>query len=155
MLGDGDPDRQAAAGTGDGGEQSDARWLTNLAISQWEIGDLEAARMTLQRVLAIFEADLGPEHPDVARTLTNLGIVQWELGDLEMARATHERTVAILEAISSGMCPSQRALAAARVAVVPWAQLLESCARGEHVHVAVARADDLHADRQPISETSR
>ena len=43
---------------------------------QQELGELEAARVTQQRALAINQAVYGPEHPAVANTLGNLGIVQ-------------------------------------------------------------------------------
>jgi hypothetical protein len=43
--------------------------------------------VALQRALEIFEAVLGPEHPDVALTLGNVGSVQRQLGELELARS--------------------------------------------------------------------
>jgi hypothetical protein len=39
------------------------------------------ARTTFERVLAIFEATYGPDHPEVARTRTYLDTVQQELDD--------------------------------------------------------------------------
>jgi Tfp pilus assembly protein PilF len=64
---------------------------------QRQLGDLTAARRTLQRALAINEAVYGPEHPQIARTLRNLAIVQRQLGELEEARETLRRALVIFE----------------------------------------------------------
>lgn len=64
---------------------------------QQELGELEAARETLQRALAIFGPIYRPEHPEIASTLSNLGIVQQELGELQAARETQQCALAIKE----------------------------------------------------------
>jgi Tfp pilus assembly protein PilF len=64
---------------------------------QRDLGELEAARATQQRALAIQEAVYGPEHPAVARTLGNLGNVQEQLGELEAAREQTGRALVIFE----------------------------------------------------------
>ena len=40
-----------------------ARTLGNLGNVQWRLGELPAARVSLERVRAIFEAAYGPDHP--------------------------------------------------------------------------------------------
>lgn len=52
----------------------------------------------MERALAISEATLGTEHPDVAIRRNNLGIVLRELGDLEGARVGYKRALVIGEA---------------------------------------------------------
>jgi len=56
------------------------------------------AKALLERALAIFEGQLGPEHPQVATAFNNLGLVLKDLGDLAGARAAYERALAIAEA---------------------------------------------------------
>ncbi|MEN3336239.1 MAG: hypothetical protein V7641_5604 [Blastocatellia bacterium] len=57
----------------------------------------EAKRM-YERAIAIGEATLGPNHPDVAIRLNNLGGVLRAQGDLSGAKALFERAIAIGEA---------------------------------------------------------
>ena len=71
--------------------------MGNLGNVQLELGELPAARATLERALAI-EETYRPDNPKIATTLTNLGIVQRELGELPVARATLERALAMKEA---------------------------------------------------------
>ena len=62
------------------------------------MGELPAARTTLERALAIKEAAYGPDHTQVAITLTHLGTIQGLMGELPAARTTLERALAIKEA---------------------------------------------------------
>jgi hypothetical protein len=39
------------------------------------VGELEAARLYLERALAICEKVLGPDHPNTAQCLSNLGVL--------------------------------------------------------------------------------
>jgi Tfp pilus assembly protein PilF len=71
--------------------------LNNLGNAQDLLGESEAARLTLQRALAMFEAVYGAEHPQVALTLGNLADTQLELGEDEAARVTLQRALAIEE----------------------------------------------------------
>ena len=73
--------------------------LGNLGIYLAASAQFSAARATLERVLAIFEAAYGPDHPEIARTLGNLGNVQYLLGELPATRAIFERALAIFEAV--------------------------------------------------------
>ncbi|MFZ6184483.1 tetratricopeptide repeat protein [Nannocystis pusilla] len=58
-------------------------------------GDLDAAREHSERALALREALLGAEHPDVARSLNTLGNVALARGEYEQAVRYHERALAI------------------------------------------------------------
>lgn len=62
-----------------------------------DLEDLARSRAAYERALAIWEKQLGPEHPKVAIRVTNLGLVLHDLGDLAGARAAFERGMAILE----------------------------------------------------------
>jgi tetratricopeptide (TPR) repeat protein len=53
------------------------------------------ARALFERALAINQAVLGPEHPDVAASLDHLGDVLYALRELPTARQAHERALAI------------------------------------------------------------
>jgi tetratricopeptide (TPR) repeat protein len=57
------------------------------------------AKAAYERALAIGEAILGPDHPNVAIRVNNLGGVLQDLGDLAGARAAYERALAIDEAV--------------------------------------------------------
>ena len=63
-----------------------------------DLGDLAGARAQFERALAISEAALGPDHPDVGTWRNNLGLVLQDLGDLAGARTQYERALAISEA---------------------------------------------------------
>ena len=58
-----------------------ARTLTNLGIVQWQLGEFEASRVTLQRALAIFEAVYGLEMGNSSE------VVQRDYSHLFRARA--------------------------------------------------------------------
>jgi tetratricopeptide (TPR) repeat protein len=58
------------------------------------MGDLEGARAHFERALAIAEAALGLDHPNVATCVNNLGSVLRAMGELEGARAHFERALA-------------------------------------------------------------
>jgi tetratricopeptide (TPR) repeat protein len=56
-----------------------------------------AARPLFERVLAIYEKALGPEHPGTAATLNSLALLLQDDGDLAGARPLFERALAIYE----------------------------------------------------------
>jgi tetratricopeptide (TPR) repeat protein len=56
---------------------------------------LERARTELERAIAIFERELGPDHPDLATLLDNLGVVSRREGDPAAAIRLHRRALAI------------------------------------------------------------
>src|SRR5262249_1891708 len=76
----------------------DTAWLLDRAATYRQVhARLADARRLAEQALAITEAALGPDHPDVATWLNNLaGIVQ-DLGLAEQARPLAERALAITE----------------------------------------------------------
>ena len=60
-------------------------------------GDPRQARVHLERGLALREAQLGPDHPDVAASLRSLAHVLDALGERSEALALHRRALAISE----------------------------------------------------------
>jgi tetratricopeptide (TPR) repeat protein len=72
---------------------------------------LTQAKDLFHRALAIGEAALGPDHPDVAARRNNLGLVLRDLGDFTAAKAQFERALAIDEATTG---PDQWEVAAHR-----------------------------------------
>jgi CHAT domain-containing protein len=59
--------------------------------------DLGGARPLYERALAIWEKELGSNHPDTALGLNNLGHLLAAMGDLAEARPLYERALAICE----------------------------------------------------------
>jgi nucleoside phosphorylase/tetratricopeptide (TPR) repeat protein len=88
----------ALAETGGATDTIVAIVLSNLAALLRELGDPAAARPLAERALAIAEAALGPDHPDVATRLSNLAAVLRDLGDPAAARPLLERSLTIAEA---------------------------------------------------------
>jgi tetratricopeptide (TPR) repeat protein len=79
------------------GEQTG--WLLDRVSSYLlERGLYRQARPIAERALAVTEATLGPDDPEVAWRHDGLGMVQYKLGDLKAARVQLERAVAIGEA---------------------------------------------------------
>ena len=60
-----------------------------------ERGESSAALADYGRALTICEAQLSPEHPDVAAILNNMGIIAAEQGQHKQAREHYERALAI------------------------------------------------------------
>src|SRR4029077_7422940 len=85
-------------------------WRNNLGGVLQVLGDLPGAREQYERALAISEAALGPDHPDVAIWRSNLGGVLQVLGDLPGAREQYERALAISEAALGPDHPTVRTL---------------------------------------------
>jgi hypothetical protein len=75
-----------------------------------DLGDLPGAREQYERALAISEAALGPDHPNVGIRRGNLGGVLRDLGDLPGAREQYERALAISEAALGPDHPTVHAL---------------------------------------------
>jgi tetratricopeptide (TPR) repeat protein len=75
-----------------------AQSLSNVGNVLYELGELPAAQQALERALAIFEAQVGFDDPEVARTLDDLGSVLLGLDDLASARQAFERALAIRQA---------------------------------------------------------
>jgi hypothetical protein len=78
---------------------AEASWLLDQAGSYLQArGQYRQANDLLQQALAIGEAALGPDHPDVGTLRNNLGAVLQALGDLSGAREQYERALAISKA---------------------------------------------------------
>lgn len=71
--------------------------LASLSTAQQALGDLEAARATGERIVRIIEADLGPDHVDLAPALYNLGDVLLEMGQRDVAEAHFRRSLELAE----------------------------------------------------------
>jgi tetratricopeptide (TPR) repeat protein len=56
------------------------------------------ARSIAEQALALTEATLGPNHPDMAASRNNLGLALWDLADLAGAEAQLERALEVGEA---------------------------------------------------------
>ena len=69
--------------------------LHNAGHYLWQLAEHDQARLLHERALAIREADLGPDHPDVASSLSSLARVLGDLSDLHTAHALLERALAI------------------------------------------------------------
>jgi tetratricopeptide (TPR) repeat protein len=74
-----------------------ARTMDSLGRVLLDQGDLDGARMHLERALAIDEATIGANHPQVSGILDRLGRVLHQQGDLDGARAHLERALGIAE----------------------------------------------------------
>jgi tetratricopeptide (TPR) repeat protein len=77
--------------------EATAGLLTQVGAYLWRRVESGQARLLFERALAIFEAWLGSDHPDVARSLNNLGAVLGGLGELPAARNVHNLAQTIFE----------------------------------------------------------
>ena len=73
-----------------------------------EQGELENAKALFERALAIDEAALGPNHPDVAIDLNNLGGVLRAQGDLAGAKSLFERALQIFQNFLGAQHPNTK-----------------------------------------------
>lgn len=120
-----------------------ATLLLGLGKLEHERGDLEAALRHLDQALALQEAELPPEHPDIARALTSRALVLAALGDLPAARSSFARG----EASRARAKGSEVAVAEGRFA---FARALRD--RGEHAEattLARRALEELPADTAP------
>jgi tetratricopeptide (TPR) repeat protein len=81
----------------DPGRLHEATWLINVALVRLSIGDYEDAAAFNERALGIFEATLGPDHPDVALSLGNLADVRSAMGEYAASAELHERSLKMRE----------------------------------------------------------
>ena len=72
----------------------DAKTLDNLAIVQWQRGELGDARASNEQALATFLASCGCDHPETARSFGNRGVIQLAMGELGAARVSFEGALA-------------------------------------------------------------
>jgi serine/threonine-protein kinase len=78
-------------------ERVRADWLNAAGLVQAHLGRRAEARAAHERVLAIKEKVLGPEHPDVSATLNNLANTLHQMGAYSQATAAYERALSISE----------------------------------------------------------
>ena len=71
--------------------------LAPLAIVQQVAGDLEGARATGERLVALIEGDLGPSHGSLAPATFNLAEVLLELGEHAEAERRYRRSLEIVQ----------------------------------------------------------
>ena len=100
------------------GKYEVAKVLIKLGAVQLRLGELEAARVSLERALVISEAVYGPDHPELVPALINLGAVQLELGEQD-AGVSIERALAMSEAVYGSDHP-EVAKALINLGVVQW-----------------------------------
>ena len=87
----------------------DTAWLLDRAATYLQVhARLADARPLAERALAITEAALGPDHPDVATRLNNLALILRDLGLAGEARPLAERALAITEAAPGPGPPRRR-----------------------------------------------
>src|SRR5690606_27034210 len=75
-----------------------ARLLHTIGDVYWKLGLLPQALPLVQEGLSLREAELGPNHLDVATSLRLVAILETELGDREGAELHFRRVLAIREA---------------------------------------------------------
>lgn len=80
--------------------------LNNLGAVYVEQHKYRQAEATLQRVLAIREAEVGPSHPDLIPTLNTTAVVYAKTGRFAQAEDLYHRALAILEPQSSSFAPA-------------------------------------------------
>ncbi|HVG63783.1 MAG TPA: serine/threonine-protein kinase [Hyalangium sp.] len=73
--------------------------LTSLGSVLADLARYEESQRVHERVLALRQKALGPEHPDVTNSLNNLGGVLYYLGKYEEAREIHSRALALREKV--------------------------------------------------------
>jgi len=82
----------------DGEQLRRAQLLVTLALIDGETGAYSEAKQLLEQAVAIREAALGPEHPQVAYSLDSLAAAHYGAGAYDEAKALYERSIAIREA---------------------------------------------------------
>ena len=82
---------------GDRNGLAESSRLGNLATAHVGAGAYVEALRLNEQALAIKEALLGGDHPDVARVLNNLALTHYAQGSYTTAQALHQRTLAIRE----------------------------------------------------------
>lgn len=96
---------------------AEAERLNSQLIELFGAGKYKEAIPIAQRVLRIWETQLGPLHADVAAAYSNLGELHRQLGDLATAKPLHERSLKIRERIH-GQNHADTALSATYVAMI-------------------------------------
>ncbi len=69
-----------------------------LGVLWQDLGDLEEARLLLERAVQLSKQGSGPQHPETARCLDGLGSVYRDLTQLELAQSAFESALQIDQA---------------------------------------------------------
>ena len=80
------------------GDRNDPRqWVNvmNLGMLSQREGKFADAKRVFEELVAQYERELGPDHPETARVLYNLALAQQSLGELAEARTSCERSLRI------------------------------------------------------------
>ncbi|MEZ6128052.1 MAG: CHAT domain-containing tetratricopeptide repeat protein [Planctomycetaceae bacterium] len=96
---------------------AEAERLNSQVIQLYSEGKYREAIPVAQRVLKIWETELGPLHSDVAAAYSNLGELHRQLNDFKAAKPLHERSLKIRERVF-GQNHADTALSATYVAMV-------------------------------------
>ena len=72
--------------------------ITEFAVNQTQQGQLEEAKALFSEALAMREALLSPNHPDIARTVGNIADIEFRQGHFTTALSLLRRATKILAA---------------------------------------------------------
>ncbi|HSN27272.1 MAG TPA: tetratricopeptide repeat-containing protein kinase family protein, partial [Kofleriaceae bacterium] len=65
-------------------------------------GRYPEARKASEQAIALYEQQLGPDHPDLAFALDALGAIEYDAGQFSESQATYARALAILDKLGDG-----------------------------------------------------
>jgi len=77
--------------------------LHDLAVSLRAQGQYVEALATAQQALAVFEREVGPDHPDVANVLNNLAGIHQDQGAYAEAERLYRRSGEMLDALTASL----------------------------------------------------
>ena len=72
-------------------------WFINVSDPFYRAAFWQLIAPMYEEMLQILEAELGPEHPDVATTLNNLAVLYRHMGDYEKALPLYQRALDIVK----------------------------------------------------------
>jgi tetratricopeptide (TPR) repeat protein len=80
-------------------KEADMEWdiLNQEAIELYQQGKYDRAVIVAEKALEVAEANVGPNHPDVATSLNNLAALYYTQGDYAKAEPLYKRSLAIRE----------------------------------------------------------
>lgn len=140
----------AVAEAGDLRQLRQAKLGTSTGLLYLSLGDFPAARSELEHSLALFETELGPDHPETATGLNNLALAFDNLGDHARAQALQERALKIQRRTLGGDHPSV-ALSLHNLANSYYARGDYTKAQGLHHEALVIMARALHAEHPKLA----
>ena len=129
-----------------------AAHLSALGAALQLAGDLEEARVALERARAVVEASVGQNHPMAAEVINNLGNVHLRAGRLEDARTSYREAYRIWSAFFSAG-HSKAAVALTNLGNVSFAEEEYGEARKMYQQALDIERDVLGADNSNIAPT--